>query len=90
MQARVAVLPERPCVLCDLQVGCKLSLVFFQYCIVANFHWLLVEGLHLRTLLVAIFSPGRRLVAYLLIGWGKNRSTAVPAAPSTTPPPLTP
>ncbi|XP_041609223.1 vasoactive intestinal polypeptide receptor 2 isoform X2 [Vulpes vulpes] len=40
------------------------------YCIVANFHWLLVEGLHLRTLLVAIFSPGRRLVAYLLIGWG--------------------
>uniref|UniRef100_A0A8P0T1J3 Vasoactive intestinal polypeptide receptor 2 n=1 Tax=Canis lupus familiaris TaxID=9615 RepID=A0A8P0T1J3_CANLF len=51
-------------------VGCKLSLVFFQYCIVANFHWLLVEGLHLRTLLVAIFSPGRRLVAYLLIGWG--------------------
>ncbi|CAD7680358.1 unnamed protein product [Nyctereutes procyonoides] len=51
-------------------VGCKLSLVFFQYCIVANFHWLLVEGLHLRTLLVAIYSPGRCLVAYLLIGWG--------------------
>ncbi|XP_036102993.1 vasoactive intestinal polypeptide receptor 2 [Molossus molossus] len=50
-------------------VGCKLSLVFFQYCIMANFYWLLVEGLHLHTLLVAVSSP-RRLQAYLLIGWG--------------------
>ncbi|XP_046524949.1 vasoactive intestinal polypeptide receptor 2 [Equus quagga] len=51
-------------------VGCKLSLVLFQYCIMANFYWLLVEGLYLHTLLVAIFSPSRRFVAYLLIGWG--------------------
>ncbi|XP_060012227.1 vasoactive intestinal polypeptide receptor 2 isoform X1 [Lagenorhynchus albirostris] len=51
-------------------VGCKLSLVFFQYCIMANFYWLLVEGVYLHTLLVAIFSPSRRFVAYLLIGWG--------------------
>lgn len=53
-----------------LQVGCKLSLVFFQYCTMANFYWLLVEGLYLHTLLVAMFSPGRRFLAYLLIGWG--------------------
>ncbi|XP_044775964.1 vasoactive intestinal polypeptide receptor 2 [Neomonachus schauinslandi] len=51
-------------------VGCKLSLVFFQYCIMANFYWLLVEGLYLHTLLVAIFSPSPRFAAYLLIGWG--------------------
>ncbi|XDB49264.1 PREDICTED: vasoactive intestinal polypeptide receptor 2 [Capra hircus] len=51
-------------------VGCKLSLVFFQYCIMANFYWLLVEGLYLHTLLVVIFAPGRRFRAYLLIGWG--------------------
>ncbi|XP_066241824.1 vasoactive intestinal polypeptide receptor 2 isoform X1 [Saccopteryx leptura] len=51
-------------------VGCKLSLVFFQYCIMANFYWLLVEGLYLHTLLVAIFSPSRRFPAYLLLGWG--------------------
>ncbi|XP_054996943.1 vasoactive intestinal polypeptide receptor 2 isoform X1 [Sorex araneus] len=51
-------------------VGCKLSLVFFQYCIMANFCWLLVEGLYLHTLLVAIFVPSRCFLAYLLIGWG--------------------
>lgn len=51
-------------------VGCKLSLVFFQYCIMANFCWLLVEGLYLHTLLVAIFAPSRCFLAYLLIGWG--------------------
>ncbi|XP_040840285.1 vasoactive intestinal polypeptide receptor 2 isoform X1 [Ochotona curzoniae] len=51
-------------------VGCKLSLVFFQYCIMANFYWLLVEGLYLHTLLVAIFSPNRCFLAYLMIGWG--------------------
>ncbi|XP_065795716.1 vasoactive intestinal polypeptide receptor 2 isoform X2 [Muntiacus reevesi] len=51
-------------------VACKLSLVFFQYCIMANFYWLLVEGLYLHTLLVVIFAPGRRFLAYLLIGWG--------------------
>uniref|UniRef100_A0A8C5KUA0 Vasoactive intestinal peptide receptor 2 n=1 Tax=Jaculus jaculus TaxID=51337 RepID=A0A8C5KUA0_JACJA len=51
-------------------VGCKLSLVFFQYCIMANFYWLLVEGIYLHTLLVAIFPPSRCFLAYLLIGWG--------------------
>ncbi|CAO2587684.1 Vasoactive intestinal polypeptide receptor 2 [Lemmus lemmus] len=51
------------------QVGCKLSLVFFQYCTMANFYWLLVEGLYLHTLLVAVLPPSRCFLAYLLIGW---------------------
>ncbi|XP_054351201.1 vasoactive intestinal polypeptide receptor 2 isoform X3 [Pongo pygmaeus] len=51
-------------------VGCKLSLVFLQYCIMANFFWLLVEGLYLHTLLVAMLPPRRCFLAYLLIGWG--------------------
>ncbi|XP_027696844.1 vasoactive intestinal polypeptide receptor 2 [Vombatus ursinus] len=51
-------------------VGCKLSLVFFQYCIMANFYWLLVEGLYLHTLLTVIFSSNRHFLMYLLIGWG--------------------
>ncbi|EGV98644.1 Vasoactive intestinal polypeptide receptor 2 [Cricetulus griseus] len=54
----------------ESKVGCKLSLVFFQYCIMANFYWLLVEGLYLHTLLVAVLPPSRCFLAYLLIGWG--------------------
>lgn len=67
------------------QVGCKLSLVFFQYCIMANFYWLLVEGLYLHTLLVAIFSPSRCFLAYLLIGWGEDLSTLT-HSPDSIPP----
>ncbi|CAK6973111.1 vasoactive intestinal polypeptide receptor 2 isoform X1 [Scomber scombrus] len=51
-------------------VGCKASLVFFQYFIMANFFWLLVEGLYLHTLLVVIFSENRHFVVYMFIGWG--------------------
>lgn len=54
------------------QVGCKAILVFFQYGVMANFYWLLVEGLYLHILLVLIFSPNRHFTIYLLIGWGKN------------------
>ncbi|XP_043917958.1 vasoactive intestinal polypeptide receptor 2 [Protopterus annectens] len=51
-------------------VACKTSLVFFQYCIMANFFWLLVEGLYLLTLLVVIFTENRHFILYLLLGWG--------------------
>ncbi|KAJ7403271.1 Vasoactive intestinal polypeptide receptor 2 [Pitangus sulphuratus] len=51
-------------------VGCKAILVFFQYGVMANFYWLLVEGLYLHILLVLIFSPNRHFTVYLLIGWG--------------------
>uniref|UniRef100_A0A3Q3IQD3 Vasoactive intestinal peptide receptor 2 n=1 Tax=Monopterus albus TaxID=43700 RepID=A0A3Q3IQD3_MONAL len=51
-------------------VGCKASLVFFHYFIMANFFWLLVEGLYLHTLLV-VFSENRHFTVYMFIGWGK-------------------
>ncbi|KAK2524233.1 Vipr2 [Columba livia] len=50
-------------------MGCKAILVFFQYGVMANFYWLLVEGLYLHILLVLIFSPNRHFTIYLLIGW---------------------
>uniref|UniRef100_A0A8D3AK22 Vasoactive intestinal peptide receptor 2 n=1 Tax=Scophthalmus maximus TaxID=52904 RepID=A0A8D3AK22_SCOMX len=51
-------------------VGCKSSLVFFNYFIMANFFWLLVEGLYLHTLLLVVHSCSTRLCVYMLIGWG--------------------
>ncbi|XP_069067270.1 vasoactive intestinal polypeptide receptor 2 [Pleurodeles waltl] len=51
-------------------VGCQTIMVFLHYCAMANFYWLLVEGLYLHTLLVVIFSPNRHLMLYLFIGWG--------------------
>ncbi|KAI1901387.1 hypothetical protein AGOR_G00033870 [Albula goreensis] len=51
-------------------IGCKASLVIFHYFIMANFFWLLVEGLYLHTLLMVIFSENRHFIVYLLIGWG--------------------
>ncbi|KAK1885028.1 Vasoactive intestinal polypeptide receptor 2 [Dissostichus eleginoides] len=51
-------------------VDCKASLVFFNYFIMANFFWLLVEGLYLHTLLLVIHRYSTRLSTYMLIGWG--------------------
>lgn len=70
-----------------------------QYGIVANYCWLLVEGIYLHNLLVvAVFSERSYFTLYLCIGWGEcgwagspSLSTdPVPCCPSPAPclPPL--
>ncbi|XP_038652393.1 growth hormone releasing hormone receptor a [Scyliorhinus canicula] len=52
-------------------VTCKAAITFFQYCILANFSWLLVEGLYLQTLLSLTFVSNKKYFWwYCLIGWG--------------------
>uniref|UniRef100_A0A8B9QLU3 Vasoactive intestinal polypeptide receptor 1 n=1 Tax=Apteryx owenii TaxID=8824 RepID=A0A8B9QLU3_APTOW len=52
-------------------VNCKAAIAFFQYSVLANFYWLLVEGMYLQTLLLLTFISDKRYIWwYILIGWG--------------------
>ncbi|KAM6945789.1 LOW QUALITY PROTEIN: secretin receptor [Aplochiton taeniatus] len=64
---------------CDhYTVACKLVLMASNYCILANYNWLLVEGQYLHTMVsLSCFSQRKHLCWYILLGWGKK-----------TPPPL--
>ncbi|KAG9340518.1 hypothetical protein JZ751_021338 [Albula glossodonta] len=51
--------------------GCRVAQVLMQYCVGANYYWLLVEGLYLHNLLVLmVFSENSYFSGYLVIGWG--------------------
>ncbi|XP_056396684.1 gastric inhibitory polypeptide receptor isoform X2 [Hyla sarda] len=52
-------------------VGCRVAQTITQYCVAANYYWLLVEGLYLHNLLLVLsFSEEAALPRYMLLGWG--------------------
>uniref|UniRef100_A0A8C5SWI5 Glucagon receptor n=1 Tax=Laticauda laticaudata TaxID=8630 RepID=A0A8C5SWI5_LATLA len=56
----------------QVAAGCQAATVFMQYGIVANYCWLLVEGIYLYNLLVlTVFSERSYFTLYLCIGWGE-------------------
>ncbi|NXD17973.1 GLR protein, partial [Nothocercus nigrocapillus] len=63
----------------EAAAGCRAATVFMQYGIVANYCWLLVEGIYLHNLLVvAVFSERSYFTLYLCIGWGAPLLFLVP------------
>ncbi|XP_065764862.1 glucagon receptor isoform X3 [Muntiacus reevesi] len=61
--------------------GCRVAAVFMQYGIVANYCWLLVEGVYLHSLLSLAAVPERSCFPlYLGIGWGAPMLFVIPWA----------
>ncbi|XP_014644848.1 PREDICTED: glucagon receptor isoform X1 [Ceratotherium simum simum] len=61
--------------------GCRVAAVFMQYGIMANYCWLLVEGVYLHSLLGLATFPERSFFAlYLGIGWGAPMLFVIPWA----------
>ncbi|KAE8575967.1 hypothetical protein XENTR_v10004001 [Xenopus tropicalis] len=60
-------------------VGCRVAAVLMQYGIIANYYWLMVEGIYLYNLLVlAVFSERSYFALYLCIGWGAPALFIIP------------
>uniref|UniRef100_A0A8C0NMM9 Glucagon receptor n=1 Tax=Canis lupus familiaris TaxID=9615 RepID=A0A8C0NMM9_CANLF len=61
--------------------GCRVAAVFMQYGVVANYCWLLVEGVYLHSLLGRATFPERSFFPlYLAVGWGAPVLFVVPWA----------
>ncbi|XP_037786442.1 secretin receptor-like [Penaeus monodon] len=59
---------------------CKLMICVWQYFILANYSWLLMEGLYLHSLIfMALFTDSSAITLYILLGWD------VGSAPLKTP-----
>ncbi|XP_066122787.1 gastric inhibitory polypeptide receptor [Saccopteryx bilineata] len=59
--------------------ACRTAQIVTQYCVGANYTWLLVEGIYLHRLLVLVGgSEGGHFRCYLLLGWGAPALFVIP------------
>ncbi|XP_054106540.1 gastric inhibitory polypeptide receptor isoform X1 [Callithrix jacchus] len=59
--------------------ACRTAQIVTQYCVGANYTWLLVEGVYLHSLLVLVGgSEGGHFRCYLLLGWGAPALFVIP------------
>ncbi|KAM5208376.1 gastric inhibitory polypeptide receptor isoform 3-T3 [Hipposideros larvatus] len=59
--------------------ACRTAQIVTQYCVGANYTWLLVEGIYLHRLLVLVGgSEGGHFRYYLLLGWGAPALFVIP------------
>ncbi|XP_076989711.1 gastric inhibitory polypeptide receptor [Tamandua tetradactyla] len=59
--------------------SCRTAQIVTQYCVGANYTWLLVEGIYLHSLLVMVGgSEGGHFHCYLLFGWGAPALFVIP------------
>lgn len=64
--------PSSCCPCGQAVAGCRVAAVFMQYGVVANYCWLLVEGVYLHSLLGRATFPERSFFPlYLAVGWGE-------------------
>ncbi|XP_050693432.1 parathyroid hormone/parathyroid hormone-related peptide receptor-like isoform X2 [Eriocheir sinensis] len=51
--------------------GCRLFTSLWQYFILANYSWILMEGLYLHNLIfLALFTDNSAITLYIVLGWG--------------------
>ncbi|XP_037792763.1 secretin receptor-like [Penaeus monodon] len=51
--------------------GCRLFTSLWQYFILANYAWILMEGLYLHNLIfLALFTDNSAITLYIVLGWG--------------------
>ncbi|KAG8233567.1 hypothetical protein J437_LFUL012931 [Ladona fulva] len=58
---------------------CKLVVVLWQFFIMANYSWVLMEGMYLHNLIfLALFSDTSSITMYVILGWGLPVLAVVP------------
>ncbi|XP_068083144.1 secretin receptor-like [Anabrus simplex] len=60
---------------------CKLITTLWQYFIMANYSWILMEGLYLHNLIfLALFTDSSAITLYVVLGWGLPTLFVIPWA----------